>query len=103
MSLNIMELETIWLAGKYWPHKGNIVEIAILDEGVGIMQTLSEHPGIRVNNDADALLLSLEPGLTGNQFAYGSDDPWRNTGYGLFMTSSICQKGGDFSAAVVRR
>jgi hypothetical protein len=86
----------IWIAGQYWPQKGNVVEIAILDEGVGVKQTLAEHPMIRVKNDTDALMLALEPGVTGNQFAYGDDDPWSNSGYGLYMTSSICHKGGDF-------
>lgn len=89
--------EKIWIAGQYWPYKGNVVEIAILDEGVGVKQTLSEHPGIRVKGDEDALLLSLEPGITGNQFAWAmEEDIWRNSGYGLYMTSSICQKGGNF-------
>lgn len=90
--------DKLWIAAQYWPshHRGNIVEVAILDEGVGLRKTLSENPGISVSNDMDALLLAIEPGITGNHFAYGDECDWANSGYGLFMTSSICKLAGDF-------
>lgn len=88
--------EKVWIAAQYWPNRGNLVEVAILDEGVGLRTTLDEHPQITVKSDRDALLLAIEPGVTGNHFAYGEDNVWANSGYGLYMTSSICEKVGDF-------
>jgi hypothetical protein len=95
------ESKSIWFAGQYWPTKDR-VEISILDEGVGIKQALSVNPNLRIGNDRDSLLLSLEPGISGKAFKYRGkmrkqeDTIWRNSGYGLFVTSSLCLYGGDF-------
>jgi len=95
------ESESIWFAGQYWPTKDR-VEVSILDEGVGVKQALSFNPNLRINNDKDALLLSIEPGISGKAFKYRGkmrkqeDSIWQNSGYGLYVTSSICQYGGDF-------
>lgn len=89
----------IWFAGQYWPTR-NLVEIAILDEGIGISASLSENPRVNFNNAREALLLAIEPGISGKVHRRSNrrrQDPWRNSGYGLFMTSSICQRGGDFT------
>lgn len=73
-----------------------------MDEGVGIKQALSFNPNLKIKNDKDALLLSIEPGIAGKAFKYKGkmrkqvDIIWQNSGYGLFVTSEICQHGGDF-------
>lgn len=95
------ESKSIWFAAQYWPTKDR-VEISILDEGVGIKQALSFNPNLRIKNDKDALLLSIEPGISGKAFKYKGkmrkqeDTIWQNSGYGLYVTSEICQLGGDF-------
>lgn len=95
------ESKKIWFAGQYWPSKDR-VEISILDEWVGVNQALSFNPNLKINNDVDALLLSIEPGISGKAFEYKGrmrkqeDSIWRNSGYGLYVTSEICQFGGDF-------
>ncbi|MBI5657157.1 MAG: hypothetical protein HZC44_10260 [Geobacter sp.] len=88
---------SIWIAGQYWPTK-NLVEISILDQGLGIQSTLSRNPKLKIRNDRDALFLCIEPGITRKgHLKIDPYDEWANTGYGLYMTSSICQRGGDFA------
>jgi len=95
------ESQSIWFAGQYWPSKDK-VEISLVDEGVGIKQALSFNPNLKIENDTDALLLSIEPGISGKAFKYKGkfrkqvDSIWQNSGYGLYVTSRICQLGGDF-------
>jgi hypothetical protein len=93
--------DTIWFAAQKWDSKG-VVEIAILDEGVGINQAISFNPNLKIKHDEDALLLAIEPGISGKAFIHNgkmrpqSGSDWDNSGYGLFVTSEISQLGGDF-------
>ncbi|MGJ5638645.1 hypothetical protein ACSBQ0_18505 [Bacillus altitudinis] len=92
--------ESCWFAAQYWPTK-NKVEIALLDEGVGIPQAIRVNPNLKPKDNKDALLLSLEPGISGKVFKHNgvirgqNNSVWDNSGYGLFVTSKICQDGGD--------
>jgi hypothetical protein len=95
--------EAVWYAAQYWPTKKR-VEIGILDEGVGIQAGLSANTRYRELDDHNALHLALQPGVSGVARAErsdtrASDDPWANSGYGLYMTSAICQRGGNFVIA----
>lgn len=101
---NIVEhstAEEIWFAAQYWYSK-DIVEISLLDEGVGIKQAISVNPNLVIKKAEDALLLSIEPGVSGRAFKYKGkerlleDSVWRNSGYGLYVTCKLCQLGGDF-------
>lgn len=87
--------DRVWYAGQYWPTKDR-VEICILDEGVGIQHSLRKNPKLTINSDSDSLLLALEPGISGKYKKSDPDDPFANSGYGLFMTSRICRLGGNF-------
>jgi len=90
------ESDYIWFAGQYWPTKDR-VEIAILDEGIGIKKSLKSNPRLKIKSDEDALFLAVEPGITRKRpTRFDQDDPYANTGFGLFLTSRICQSGGDF-------
>lgn len=95
----------IWICGQYWQNR-NIAEIAILDEGIGVYESLSKnviHKEYIKNND-DALRWALKPGVS-RAFdpAKGQkkNDDWANSGYGLHMISEICinTKGGWFTFA----
>ncbi len=86
---------------QYWPTK-NKVELSVLDRGVGIKTGLSNNPHLNIQNDQEALSLSLMPGVSGKAYK-GSRQPddgyWTNTGFGLYMTSRLCREGGSFFIA----
>lgn len=88
----------IWYAAQYWPTKHR-VEVSILDEGVGLLPSLSRNPRLNVDSNQKAIFLALQPGISGvaKEARRRSDGDWVNSGYGLFMTSSLCQAGGDFT------
>lgn len=86
----------LWFAGQYWPRK-DMVEIAILDEGEGISNTLKRNKKLIVDNDIDALKLSLQPGVTKSLDTKRGNDIYSNQGFGLFMTSKICESAGSFA------
>jgi len=92
------ETDRFWIAGQKYH---NEIEIAVLDEGVGIQQALSVNPNLKkiVDNPTaeDYLKLALEPAISGKTFKhmgemrYGNDDigVWVNSGFGLHITSEI--------------
>lgn len=91
-------ISNLWYVAQHWPQRG-VVEVCILDEGVGITKSLQKNPHLTVKSDIEALQLSLLPGISGVAYKGGprqTNDPWANSGYGLFMTSQLCQKGGSF-------
>jgi hypothetical protein len=84
--------------GQYWPAK-NEVEVAILDEGIGIARSLRDNPHLRVNQDVEALRLSVLPGISGKAWAGANvdhSDKWSNSGFGLYVVSELCKRGGEF-------
>ena len=91
------EASHIWYAAQYWPTK-NKVEISILDEGVGLFKSLNKNPKLNIQNNSQAVFMALQPGISGvtKEKRKKSDGDWVNSGYGLYMTSSLCQFGGDF-------
>jgi hypothetical protein len=98
---NVLEhsgADDIWFAAQCWPGKF-LVELSILDQGMGLKSTLSRNPHLVVDSDRTALKLALLPGIS--SVAYKGkktvrNDVWANSGYGLFMTSEICAVGGSF-------
>lgn len=92
------ESSHIWYAAQYWPTK-NKVEVSILDEGVGLFSSLRRNPQLNVDSNQKAIFMALQPGISGisKERRRRSDGDWVNSGYGLFMTSSLCQIGGDFT------
>ncbi len=98
---NVLEhsrAESIWYAAQYWEGK-NLVELSVLDQGVGMRKSLSRNPHLKMENDVDALRYALLPGISGVAYKGGPKlrkDEWVNSGYGLFMTSQLCARGGSF-------
>lgn len=94
----------VWLCGQYW-HNRDLAEIAILDEGIGIYNSLTRN---RVHHDyittnEEALLWALKPGISASfSPARGqkSDDVWANSGYGLYMIREICKATGGWLTLV---
>ncbi|MBS3678941.1 hypothetical protein KGF86_01815 [Ornithinibacillus massiliensis] len=105
---NVLEHSTaneIWCSGQYW-QRNNTVEVVILDNGVGIKNTITKNIHLRehINNDLQAIKYAMLPGLSGVAFErkgttapdYGYPD---NSGYGLYVTSEICSNHGEFLIA----
>lgn len=91
----------IWYCAQYWPSY-DLVELAILDEGIGIKNSLTDSPvySEKIKDDESAILLALQPGIS-KAFAQGSsmisNDLWANSGFGLYMVSRLCSNlGGSF-------
>jgi hypothetical protein len=91
------ESSHIWYAAQYWPTKSK-VEVSILDEGIGLLPSLRRNPRLNVDSNKKAIFMALQPGISGvaKELRRRSAGDWVNSGYGLFMTSSLCQIGGNF-------
>lgn len=90
--------DVIEYCAQYWPRK-NLVEVAILDTGDGIMKGLSNNPYLKIAKERDALHQALLPGISGKMYKgikQRKNNPWQNSGYGLYMTNRICREGGSF-------
>lgn len=88
----------VWLCGQYW-HNRDLAEIAILDEGIGIYNSLSHNRIHRdyIKTNEEALRWALKPGVSVSfNPAKGqkSADVWANSGYGLYMIREICKATG---------
>ncbi|MCR5628137.1 hypothetical protein [Eubacterium sp.] len=90
--------DTIWYCAQYWGNY-DLVELAIMDEGIGIKESLKENINYKdeINTDKDAILLALEPGVSGknidNRDSF-SQGEWENSGYGLYIISEMCAELG---------
>ncbi len=83
---------------QYWPST-KTVELIISDCGMGIYNSLVLNPSFKNLAPRDALHFACLPGVSGNAEAMrerASPNPWRNSGYGLYMTSRLCRNDGDF-------
>lgn len=81
--------EELWVCGQFWPSR-NEAEIAILDEGIGIFQSLQNNRRIQAKNCTSANLLALQPGLSRTLGCVSDpDDTWQNSGYGLYVASTV--------------
>lgn len=89
------ESNDIWICGQYWRNR-DTAEIAILDEGIGVYNSLRKNTIHRsfIATNEDALRWAIKPGISSSfNPAKGpkGDDMWTNSGYGLFMISEICK------------
>ena len=89
------DTDKLWICGQYWKSY-NLAEIAILDEGIGIFQSLKKSLSHRkyILNNLDALKWSLKAGISeafSPSHNPNNDDTWSNSGFGLFMVSEICK------------
>lgn len=87
--------QEVFICAQHWPNRQE-VEVGIVDAGRGIREGLAENPNFQFASDRESLHAALMPGVSGNVFAGKGDDPWKNTGYGLYMTNRICRAGGCF-------
>ena len=67
-----------------------------------IKKSLLENPTLEIKDDINAIYTALNPGVSGKVYKGQKSKPkgdWANSGYGLYMTSNICKKGGGFFIA----
>lgn len=90
--------KSIEYCAQYWPtyHR---VEIVIVDNGIGLKSSLSTNPYIEIDTDCDAIQQALMPAISSKNYKgarINKDDPWHNSGFGLYMINRICRLGGSF-------
>jgi hypothetical protein len=81
--------------GQYWPTKHE-AEIVLCDDGCGVSETLRTTE--EVQSDKKGLPLALRPSISGvTEFEKShQDEPYRNSGFGLYVTSRLCSEQGVF-------
>jgi hypothetical protein len=97
-ALEHSQTQTLRYCAQYWPNLDR-VEVAILDRGRGIRASLARNPFIECRTDRQAINYALMPGVSGTAFKgsrINRADVWRNSGYGLYLTSRICRLDGEF-------
>ena len=90
--------EKIAYCAQYWPTY-NKVEISIADKGIGLRESLKNNPFIDIGSDSDAIQQALMPAISSKNYKgkrIDTNNPWHNSGFGLYMSSRICRLGGLF-------
>ncbi|WP_236901342.1 ATP-binding protein [Cupriavidus necator] len=82
-----------YICGQRW--NNGQVEIAILDEGIGIARTLLESH--RVATDAEALQLAVRPGVSRTSNYDRAQNIYDNSGFGLYVMSELAANFGWFA------
>jgi hypothetical protein len=103
--------DSVWYAGATRPNKDD-VQIAIVDSGRGIKESLSDNPQERYATDVDAISSALRPGVSRNanrtrshemtekvleEFPGQNPALYDNSGYGLTLTSYLGRDAGQFT------
>ena len=88
---------TLWYSAQCWPskHGGQLVEIGIMDEGIGIHESLKQE----LDDEENLLKFSLVPGCSSKPTTHYIGDNADNSGFGLYMISEIGKRNGDFIIA----
>ena len=73
-----------------------LAEIAIVDEGIGIYESLTQNTSHKeyITDNITALKWALKAGISeafGPSKKQKSQDSWANSGFGLYMVNEICK------------
>lgn len=99
--------DQLLVMGQYWKERREI-ELAVLDQGIGLRRALVENPRFaELNSDRNAIRLALLPSTSGKkiydpstgQREVDEDGEWGNSGFGLYITSQIARRAGRFLIA----
>lgn len=66
------------------------VDIAIMDNGVGIYSTLAEK--YKLSSGTTAIETALLPGVSRTDTDIKTNDDWQNSGFGLYIVSELCKE-----------
>lgn len=97
------DCNSAWICGQFWCN--GTAEIAIVDEGIGVLNSLKRNRIHRayIKSDEDAITSAIKAGISQSfqpAKTSSSDDPWANSGFGLYMASEICKElDGSFCLA----
>jgi hypothetical protein len=86
------EIDECMVCGQKYSGQNARVEIAIIDNGCGIANSLKNNFG--VTNDRQALNLCLQPGISGKDTK--ANGVWSNSGFGLYILSELGKRFGKF-------
>ena len=92
------ESESFGYCAQYWPSK-EMVEIALVDTGIGLKRSLENNPHLTVASDRDAIKFALDPGVSGKVYEgipIDEDDDLQNSGFGLYLNYRLCYDAGSF-------
>lgn len=82
----------------YKSRDGKELGFKVIDNGIGLKKSLNENPSYKIDDYRTAVLLAVRPGVSrAYKRDITRDDVWQNSGFGLYMISSICKKYGNFS------
>lgn len=84
--------QVLWYAAQYWPVLG-VVEVSILDEGIGIKKSLSQKYKALETHE-EAIKTATEKGVTRSRKKPSGLDDYENTGYGLYKIRQIAEIAG---------
>ncbi len=87
--------KAVWYAAQYWKAT-NAVEVVLLDNGIGVLESLNQNPDYIFAEDKDAIQAAILPSVSskvrkGGKTTIDPYDVWQNTGYGLYVVSRICR------------
>lgn len=104
---------SVWYTASTRPSKYD-VQLAILDQGCGIRASLEASGLYSFADDGSAIERALQPGVSRNEGKtrspdeivrlreqYPGQDPteWDNSGYGLTLTTQLCEHAGQYTIA----
>lgn len=84
------DTDKLMLCAQKWPTH-NLVEIAITDDGIGIPKSMKKKR--KLDDDLTCIQLAKLPGISSmsNHAVVDSQDPWSNSGYGLYVINELCK------------
>jgi hypothetical protein len=86
------EADSCAMIGQSW--KDDTVEIAFCDRGIGIRNSLSRKYDLTGEN---SLLFAIRPGISRSDTTIETENPWANSGFGLYVLSELGSKLGEFA------
>ncbi|MFU2210362.1 ATP-binding protein [Solidesulfovibrio sp. C21] len=86
---------SVYVCGQFFP-SNNTVEVAIADQGIGVYESLMKNKELKIESSEKALSSSIMPGISGKFLETNPDDESVNSGFGLYVTSKLCNKHGQF-------
>lgn len=92
------DVQELYLTAQKWRQKP-LLEIAISDTGCGICNSLRKYTPYSSKDEKELIELACNPGISArSNFSFLlKDDPWRNSGYGLYaMRKLAVAYGGSF-------
>ena len=86
------QVDECFICGQRWAN--GQVEIAIIDEGVGLRATLM--PDMDIPDDEVAIRMAVRPGVSRTEHLLEDENTYGNSGFGLFVLTELAANFGWF-------